>query len=123
MDLERIRQTVGELGWPAALRGVAQSAVNRVMFFRVLKCVMVRDVELSLTPREFGLLHFLMRHKGLVVPKLDILQAVWDVHHDGADNLVEVYIRYLRRKVDVPFGRSAIQTVRGSGYRLASDGG
>ncbi|GAA1807845.1 response regulator transcription factor [Nocardioides hankookensis] len=81
------------------------------------------EVELSLTPREFGLLHFLMRHKGLVVSKLDILQAVWDVHHDGADNLVEVYIRYLRRKVDVPFGRSAIQTVRGSGYRLASDGG
>lgn len=81
------------------------------------------DVVLSLTPREFGLLHFLMRHKGLVVPKLDILQGVWDVHHDGADNLVEVYVRYLRRKVDVPFGRHAIQTVRGAGYRLASDGG
>jgi DNA-binding response OmpR family regulator len=45
------------------------------------------------------------------------------VHHDGADNLVEVYVRYLRRKVDTPFGRTSIQTVRGSGYRLASDGG
>jgi two-component system OmpR family response regulator len=81
------------------------------------------SVEIALTPREFGLLHFLMRHKGLVVSKLDILQSVWDVHHDGADNLVEVYVRYLRRKVDTPFDRTAIQTVRGSGYRLASDGG
>ena len=50
------------------------------------------DVHISLTPREFGLLHYLMRHKGMVVSKLDILQAVWDVHHDGADNLVEVYV-------------------------------
>lgn len=81
------------------------------------------EVALDLTPREFGLLHFLLRHKGLVVSKLDILQAVWDVHHDGADNLVEVYVGYLRRKIDVPFDRGAIQTVRGSGYRLASNGG
>lgn len=81
------------------------------------------DVALDLSPREFGLLHYLLRHKGLVVSSLDILQAVWDVHHDGADNLVHVYIRYLRRKIDVPFDRRAIQTVRGSGYRLRSDGG
>jgi two-component system OmpR family response regulator len=84
------------------------------------------DVPVDLSPREFGLLHFLLRHKGFVVSKLDILQAVWDIHHDGAeggDNVVEVYVGYLRRKIDVPFGRSAIQTVRGSGYRLAVDGG
>lgn len=81
------------------------------------------DSRISLTPREFGLLHYLLRHKGLVVSKLDILQGVWDVHHDGADNLVEVYVGYLRRKVDAPFGRNAIQTVRGAGYRLAGDGG
>lgn len=81
------------------------------------------DAEIELTQREFALLHYLLRHKGMVMSKLDIVQAVWDLHHDGSDNLVEVYIGYLRRKVDTPFGRTAIQTVRGSGYRLAGDGG
>ncbi len=76
---------------------------------------------IDLTAREFGLLHHLMRHRGMVVSKLDILQAVWDLHHDGSDNLVEVYIGYLRRKVDQPFGLHSIQTVRGSGYRLSGD--
>ena len=81
---------------------------------------------IELTPREYGLLHHLMRHQGMVVSKLDILQNVWDSQHDGTDageNAVEVYIGYLRRKVDVPFGRSSIQTVRGAGYRVAADGG
>lgn len=77
----------------------------------------------DLTAREFAVLHHLMRHKGMVVSKLDLLQSVWDLHHEGSDNVVEVYIGYLRRKIDVPFGRQAIQTVRGSGYRLAGDGG
>jgi two-component system OmpR family response regulator len=76
----------------------------------------------ELTPREFGLLQFLMRNKGIVVTKLDILQNVWDAAHDGGDgaeNLVEVYVGYLRRKVDQPFGTRSIQTVRGAGYLLA----
>jgi two-component system OmpR family response regulator len=77
----------------------------------------------ELTPREYGLLHYLMRNKGMVVSKLDILQNVWDSHHEGAENVVEVYVGYLRRKVDTPFGRNAIQTVRGAGYRVAGDGG
>ncbi len=80
---------------------------------------------IELTPREYGLLHYLMRHRGMVVSKLDILQNVWDSQHDGSDtaeNVVEVYVGYLRRKVDQPFGRHTIQTVRGAGYRLAGDG-
>jgi len=81
------------------------------------------DREISLTPREFSLLHFLIRHRGDVVTKTEILQSVWDVHYDGDDNVVEVYIGYLRRKIDQPFDRRAIQTVRGVGYRLGSDGG
>jgi two-component system OmpR family response regulator len=78
-------------------------------------------VPIELTAREFSLLHFLMRHRGMVVSKLEIVQAVWDLHHDGSDNLVEVYIGYLRRKIDQPFGVHSIQTVRGSGYRLSGD--
>jgi len=76
-----------------------------------------------LTPREFGLLQFLMRRRGDVVPKTEILESVWDLNYDGDDNVVEVYIGYLRRKIDQPFGRHAIETVRGAGYRLAGNGG
>ncbi|WP_129789239.1 response regulator transcription factor [Promicromonospora panici] len=81
------------------------------------------DTEVELTPREFGLLAFLMRHPGVVLSKSEILQSVWDLNYDGDDNVVEVYIGYLRRKVDRPFGRRAIRTVRGAGYRLMGDGG
>ncbi|MBD0020636.1 response regulator [Gordonia pseudamarae] len=81
------------------------------------------DSELSLTPREFAVLEYLMRNRGQVCAKADILAAVWDAEAGGDDNLVEVYISYLRRRVDAPFGRRAIETVRGHGYRLAADGG
>ncbi|GAA1622566.1 response regulator transcription factor [Kribbella alba] len=81
------------------------------------------DQEIELTPREFGLLEFLMRHRGDVVSKTEILQNVWDAHYDGDPNVVEVYVGYLRRKIDTPYGRKAIETVRGIGYRLAADGG
>ncbi|WP_460458151.1 response regulator transcription factor [Angustibacter peucedani] len=78
---------------------------------------------LHLTPKEYGLLEFLMHRRGDVVTKGQILDAVWDPAFDGDPNIVEVYIRYLRRKIDVPFGRKAIETVRGAGYRLEEDGG
>ncbi|HEY9408726.1 MAG TPA: winged helix-turn-helix domain-containing protein, partial [Jiangellaceae bacterium] len=58
-----------------------------------------------------------------VVSKRDILEHVWDTYYEGDPNVVEVYVGYLRRKIDVPFDRQALQTVRGAGYRLAGDGG
>jgi two-component system OmpR family response regulator len=76
------------------------------------------DVEVTLTPREFSLLHFFMRRPGEVVSKTEILENVWDAHYEGDDNIVEVYVGYLRRKIDAPFGRRSIDTVRGVGYRL-----
>jgi two-component system OmpR family response regulator len=81
------------------------------------------DVEVSLTSRETALLEFLLRNRGDVVSKLDILDHVWDAAFDGDPNIVEVYVGHLRNKLDRPFGRSAIATVRGAGYRLAADGG
>lgn len=77
----------------------------------------------DLTPREFGLLEYLLRRADEVVSKREILEHVWDPYYEGDPNVVEVYIGYLRRKIDQPFGRRALQTVRGAGYRLASDGG
>jgi two-component system OmpR family response regulator len=79
--------------------------------------------EVTLTPREYGLLEFLMRHRGDTVSKVEILESVWDPAFDGDPNVVEVYIRYLRLKLDAPFGRRAIETVRGMGYRLDPEGG
>ncbi len=79
--------------------------------------------EVELTAKEFALLAYLAHCEGRVVTRDDLLFHVWDGMDGFSTNVVEVYIGYLRRKIDSPFGRSSIQTVRGSGYRLvASDG-
>ncbi|MGB3829501.1 MAG: response regulator transcription factor [Ornithinimicrobium sp.] len=78
---------------------------------------------ITLTPREYGLLEHLMHHRGDVVTKTQILESVWDANYEGDPNVVEVYVGYLRRKIDLPFNRHAIETVRGMGYRLDTDGG
>ena len=82
----------------------------------------IEDTEVELTAREMALLEFLVRRKGEVVSKRDILGHVWDYDFMGDPNIVEVYIRHLRNKLDRPFERNSIQTVRGSGYRLKADG-
>jgi DNA-binding response OmpR family regulator len=80
-------------------------------------------LEIPLTAREFAVLEYLLRRAGEVVSKADILRHVWDAHYDGDPNVVEVYVGYLRRKIDAPFDRRALRTVRGAGYLLAADGG
>jgi two-component system OmpR family response regulator len=81
------------------------------------------EIELELTSRETSLLEFLLRRRGEVVSKREILEHVWDYDFEGDPNIVEVYIRRLRNKLDRPFARAAIETIRGAGYRLAADGG
>jgi len=81
------------------------------------------DVEVELTAREFSLLEFLLRRRGEVVSKREILEHVWDYDFEGDPNIVEVYVRRLRNKLDRPFDRTTITTSRGAGYRLAADGG
>jgi two-component system OmpR family response regulator len=80
-------------------------------------------VDIALTPREFSLLEYLLRRAGEVVRKTEILEHVWDYDFDGDPNIVEVYVGYLRRKIDAPFGRHALETVRGAGYCLNPEGG
>ena len=81
------------------------------------------DCPVELTPRQFSLLEFLMRRPGEVLSKAMILEHVWDFAYDGDPNIVEVYVRQLRLRVDVPFGRTSLQTVRLVGYRLDPGGG
>ena len=73
---------------------------------------------IELTAREFGLLEFMLRRQGVALTKNEILGHVWDAHYEGDENVVEVYVGYLRRKIDTPFGTHTIETVRGVGYRL-----
>jgi two-component system OmpR family response regulator len=76
---------------------------------------------ITLTPKEFALLECLMRESDRVVSRTAIVEHVWDVEFDTDSNIVEVYVGYLRRKIDRPFGRETLHTVRGVGYRLRDD--
>lgn len=78
------------------------------------------DTEIELSAREFAVLEHLITHVDQVVSKLDILHHVWNHDVDSDPNIVEVYVRHLRKKIDIPFGVESIQTVRGTGYRLTS---
>jgi two-component system OmpR family response regulator len=77
--------------------------------------------EIELTPKEFGLLELFLRHPDEALSRTRILEHVWDFAYDGDSNVVDVYVRYLREKVDRPFGRRSIETVRGVGYRLREE--
>src|SRR5579859_1566080 len=76
------------------------------------------ETELRLSPKELALLELFLRHPGDVLTRSQIIETVWDFAYDGGSNVVDQYVNYLRRKIDVPFGRRDIETVRGMGYRL-----
>jgi len=78
--------------------------------------------ELHLSPKEYSLLEFFLRHPGQVLTRSQIIEAVWDFAYDGGSNVVDQYVNYLRRKIDSPFGRHDLETVRGMGYRLRQAG-
>lgn len=82
----------------------------------------VDDTEVSLTPTEFSVLEQFVRHPGEVLSKSQIIDACWDWAFEGDPNIVEVYVRHLRKKIDIPFERRHLVTVRGAGYRLDPDG-
>jgi two-component system, OmpR family, response regulator len=77
--------------------------------------------ELRLSPKEFSLLELFLRHPGVVLTRSQILDAAWDFAYDGTSNVVDQYVTYLRKKIDVPFGRHDLETVRGMGYRLSHE--
>jgi two-component system OmpR family response regulator len=81
------------------------------------------DTPIELSPKEFALLETFLRHPGEVLSRFQLLEHAWDYEYDNRSNVVEVYVRYLREKVDRPFGVTGIETVRGAGYRLREDGG
>jgi two-component system, OmpR family, response regulator len=80
------------------------------------------ETELRLSPKEFALLELFLRHPGEVLTRSRIIEAVWDFAYEGGSNVVDQYVNYLRRKVDTPFRRHDIETLRGMGYRLRQAG-
>jgi two-component system, OmpR family, response regulator len=81
------------------------------------------DVPIHLSAREFALLETFMRRPGQVLTQQQLLESAWDLGYEHRSNVVEVYVRYLREKIDRPFGVTSLETVRGVGYRLRKDGG
>jgi two-component system OmpR family response regulator len=79
--------------------------------------------EVALSAREFALLEVFMRHPGETLTRVQLLDGAWDMAFESRSNVVDVYVRYLREKIDRPFQRDALETVRGVGYRLRKDGG
>jgi len=79
------------------------------------------EVELELSAKEFALLEAFVRRPGQVLSRVQLLEAAWDSAFESRSNVVDVYVRYLREKVDRPFGRASLETVRGQGYRLADE--
>ena len=108
-------------------RGVAERpAVLRVgdlVLDPATKKVIRANTPVDLTAKEFALLEYFMRHPGEVLGRTRIIEHVWDFAYEGDSNVVDVYVRYLREKIDRPFGRDSIETVRGTGYRLGEGGG
>ncbi len=79
------------------------------------------EVVISLSAKEFALLEYFMRHPGEVLSRTRLIEHVWDFAYEGGSNIVDVYVRYLREKIDRPFGTHSLETVRGTGYRLRGD--
>ena len=81
------------------------------------------DTEIALSAKEHALLETFMRRPGQVLDRFQLLEHAWDDEYENRSNVVDVYVRYLREKIDRPFGTTSIETVRGAGYRLRKDGG
>jgi two-component system OmpR family response regulator len=106
----------------SAIRGPDPVGVDDLVLDPGPRHVRRGDTTIELTTREFDVLEYLVRRAGQVQSKSEILAGVWPYDFDGDPNIVEVYVRRLRRKIDEPFGRQTIETVRGAGDRLAVDG-
>ncbi len=81
------------------------------------------EAEIDLSAKEFTLLEAFMRHPGSVLSRTQLLEQAWEYDFEHRSNVIEVYVRYLRRKIDLPFGVTSLETIRGAGYRLRKDGG
>lgn len=103
---------------PSEIKQKTQLESGNLIMDLIARRVSLDGVEVTLSQKEFALLEFLLRHKGEVVSRTQIGEHVWDLHFDPMSNTIDVYINFLRKKIDGDRSRSRIETVRGAGYRL-----
>ena len=115
--LARLRALARRGGQPRPVQLVIDDLVLDPASHRVWR----GETEIRLSTKEFTLLETLMRRPGVVLDRIQLLEYAWDYGYENRSNVVDVYIGYLRRKIDLPFQRSSIETVRGAGYRLRGD--
>jgi two-component system, OmpR family, response regulator len=96
----------------------ATLSVGSITFDPAARKVERSGTPIALTPKEYTLLEYFMRHPGEVLSRARIIEHVWDHNYDGASNVVDVYVKCLRKKIDAPFGSAMLRTVRGAGYVL-----
>jgi two-component system OmpR family response regulator len=101
----------------------AELAVGDLRLDPARRLVWRGEDEIELSPKEFSLLETFMRRPGEVLSRFQLLEHAWDYEYENRSNIVDSYVRFLRRKIDRPFGVSSLETVRGAGYRLREDGG
>jgi two-component system OmpR family response regulator len=111
------------LGRRGAVERASVLEAGDLMLDPATRAVRRGDAEISLSAKEFALLETFMRRPGQVLDRYQLLEHAWDGEYENRSNVVDVYVRYLREKVDRPFGVRSIETVRGAGYRLRADGG
>lgn len=99
----------------------ARLAAGDLILDPATKVASRRGVAIDLSAREFALLEYFMRHPGEVLSRTRLIGHVWDFAYDGGSNIVDVYVRYLRDKIDRPFGARSLETIRGAGYRLRGE--
>lgn len=120
--LARLRAIIRRGNSAAAPGAPAELCADDLVLNPSAHTVQRGDVPIELTPREFSLLQYLLHRKGEVVSKYELLEHVWGEPDADDPNVIQVYVGYLRRKVDEPFGTKSIRTVRGVGYRLVESG-
>ena len=106
-----------------AVERPAELAVGDLRLDPARRRVRRGETEIALSPKEFSILETFMRRPGEVISRFQLLEHSWDYEYENRSNVVDSYIRFLRRKIDAPFGADSIETVRGVGYRLREDGG
>jgi len=119
-ELSARLRALARRGWPPR---PAMLEVGELRLAPATRQVFRGGAEIALSAREFALLEAFMRRPGAALSRLELLESAWDHAYENRSNVVDVYVRYLRDKVDRPFGVTSIETLRGHGYRLRKDGG
>ena len=117
-DFDELLARLRALARRGPVERAAQLEVGDLVLDPAAREVRRGDTAIELSTKEFQLLEVFMRHPGQVLSRYELIEGGWDMEYENRSNVVDVYVRYLREKIDRPFGRDTLETVRGAGYRM-----